>query len=238
MNKEKNCLRKGSQHFCKGRDLGFSSQKGVEGFSLGDPGEFKNNWSFFSQWRELIFFEHLLGTKWNRKSCLTLCNPVVYTVHGILQARILEWVVFPFSWILAAQGFNPGLLHCRQILHQLSHKGSLRILEWVAYLFSSGSSWPRNWTGISCIAGRFSTNWAVREARSWAPRAWQMWPHFFLTPWWEWSCFSPWAAEEETEVKWGCPLTQLTSRKGVMRGGVGSSGCGLSFVSPPCFAPL
>ena len=43
MNKEKNCLRKGSQHFCKGRDLGFSSQKGVEGFSLGDPGEFKNN---------------------------------------------------------------------------------------------------------------------------------------------------------------------------------------------------
>ena len=30
-------------------------------------------------------------------SCLTLCNPKNYTVHGILQARILEWVVFPFS---------------------------------------------------------------------------------------------------------------------------------------------
>ena len=29
--------------------------------------------------------------------CLTLCNPVDYTVHGILQARILEWVAFPFS---------------------------------------------------------------------------------------------------------------------------------------------
>ena len=31
------------------------------------------------------------------QSCLTLCGPMVYTVHGILQARILEWVAFPFS---------------------------------------------------------------------------------------------------------------------------------------------
>ena len=30
------------------------------------------------------------------QSCLTLCDPVDYTVHGILQARILEWVAFPF----------------------------------------------------------------------------------------------------------------------------------------------
>ena len=29
--------------------------------------------------------------------CPTLCNPVDYTVHGILQAKILEWVAFPFS---------------------------------------------------------------------------------------------------------------------------------------------
>jgi len=29
--------------------------------------------------------------------CLTLCYPMDYTVHGILQARILEWVAFPFS---------------------------------------------------------------------------------------------------------------------------------------------
>ena len=28
--------------------------------------------------------------------CLTLCDPMDYTVHGILQARILEWVAFPF----------------------------------------------------------------------------------------------------------------------------------------------
>ena len=31
------------------------------------------------------------------QSCLTLCNPMNYTVHGILQTRILEWVAFPFS---------------------------------------------------------------------------------------------------------------------------------------------
>ena len=48
--------------------------------------------------------------------------------------------------IFSTQGSNPGLLHCRQILYQLSHKGSPRILEWVAYPFSSGSSWSRNQT--------------------------------------------------------------------------------------------
>ena len=58
---------------------------------------------------------------------------------------------------------NPGLLHCRQILYQLSHKISPSILEWVAYPFSSGTSWPRNWTRVSCITGRFFTNWAIRE---------------------------------------------------------------------------
>ena len=46
--------------------------------------------------------------------CLTLCDPMDYTVHGILQARILEWVAFPFS---------------------------------------RGSSQPRDQTQISCTAG-------------------------------------------------------------------------------------
>ena len=47
--------------------------------------------------------------------------------------------------IFPTQGSNPGLPHCRQILYQLSHKGSPRILEWVTYSFSSGSFQPRNW---------------------------------------------------------------------------------------------
>ena len=65
--------------------------------------------------------------------------------------------------IFPPQGSNPGLPHCRQIVYQLSHKGSPRILEWVAYPFSIGSSWPRNQMGVSCIAGGFFTNWAIRE---------------------------------------------------------------------------
>ena len=65
--------------------------------------------------------------------------------------------------IFPTQGLNPGLLHCRQILYQLSHKGSPRILEWVACSFSSGSSRPRNRTGVSCVTGGFFTNWAIRE---------------------------------------------------------------------------
>ena len=59
------------------------------------------------------------------QSYLTLCDPMDYTVHGILQARILEWV---------------------------------------AYSFSRGSSRPTNQTGVSCIAGGFLTSWATREA--------------------------------------------------------------------------
>ena len=66
--------------------------------------------------------------------------------------------------IFLTQESNPGLLHCGQILYQLSHKGSPKILEWVAFPFSRGSSWLRNRTGVSCIAGRFFTNWAIREA--------------------------------------------------------------------------
>ena len=66
--------------------------------------------------------------------------------------------------IFPTQRLNPGLPHCRQILYQLNHKGSPRILEWVAYPFSRGSSQPRNWAGVSCIAGRFFTSWATRDA--------------------------------------------------------------------------
>ena len=67
------------------------------------------------------------------QSCLTLCDPKDYTVHGILQPRILEWVSFPFS---------------------------------------RGSSQPRERTQVSHTAGRFSTSWATGEAHTrlrWAP---------------------------------------------------------------------
>ena len=98
------------------------------------------------------------------QSCPTLCDPIDYTVRGILQARILEWVAFPSPGDLPNPGIKPrspalqvdslaaepqgksenigvgslsllqeifptkelnwGLLHCRQILYQLSYQGS------------------------------------------------------------------------------------------------------------------
>ena len=68
--------------------------------------------------------------------------------------------------IFWTQGWNSGLQHCRWILYQLSYKGSPRILEWVAYLFSKGTSQPRNWTGVSCIAGGLFTNWPIISGKA------------------------------------------------------------------------
>ena len=58
------------------------------------------------------------------QSCPTICDPMDYTVNGILQARILECIAFPSPGVFPTQGLNPGPLNCRQILYQLSHQGS------------------------------------------------------------------------------------------------------------------
>ena len=50
-----------------------------------------------------------------------------YTVHGILQVRILEWVAFPFSRGSSQPRINPGLPYSRWILYQLSCQGSLNL---------------------------------------------------------------------------------------------------------------
>ena len=95
------------------------------------------------------------------QSCLTLGDPMDCSlpgssVHGDspgknagLGCHAVLQGIFPL------QGLNPGLLHCKQILYHLSQQESLGILEWVAYPFSRGPSWPRNRTRVSCIAGRF-----------------------------------------------------------------------------------
>ena len=72
---------------------------------------------------------------------------------------------------------TPTVQHCRHILYHLSHQGSPRILGWVAYPFSSRSSWPRNQTGVSCFAGRFFTSWAIREA----PLTMQVWVNCLIS---------------------------------------------------------
>ena len=90
-------------------------------------------------------------------SCLTLCGPMDssppgLSVHGDSPGKKtgLDWHAL-LQGIFPTQGSNPGLPHCEQILYHLSHQGNPRILEWVAYPFSRGSSWPRNQTGVSCI---------------------------------------------------------------------------------------
>ena len=102
-----------------------------------------------------------------------------YAVHGILQARILEYsgVVGScslFQRIFPTQGLNTGLPLCRWILYQLSHQGTPIILEWLAYTFSSGSSWHRDWIGVSCISGGFLPAEVPGKAMG-LQRVWQDW---------------------------------------------------------------
>ena len=75
-----------------------------------------------------------------RSVMLTLCDPMDYTFHGILQARILEWVAIPSPGDLPNPGVKPRSPTLQADFYQLSHRGSPRILEWVAYPFSRGSS--------------------------------------------------------------------------------------------------
>ena len=101
------------------------------------------------------------------QSCLTLCNlvdcsPPSSSVHGDSPGKgtgvgchALLQRIFP------AQGSNSGVLQYKRILYCLSRQGSPRILECVAYPFSRGTSWLRNWTGVSCIVVRFFTSRAT-----------------------------------------------------------------------------
>ena len=111
------------------------------------------------------------------------CSPSGSSAHGIPQARTLEWVAFPFSsgssqpknrtWVSCTTGrlFTNWTLREAPNWKSLSLADSLvlailwaGILEWVAFPFSRGSSQPRDQTQVSRIAGRFLTNWAIREA--------------------------------------------------------------------------
>ena len=102
--------------------------------------------------------------------CPTLCDPMDCSlagssVHGASPGKNTGVDCYALLHrIFPTQGSNPGLPNCRWIFYCLSHQGSPRILEWVAYPFSRGSSQSRNWTRVFCIAGRFFTSWAAREA--------------------------------------------------------------------------
>ena len=69
------------------------------------------------QFRELLVVQVKAA-----QSCPAFCYPKDYAVHGILQARVGSLSLL--QGIFPTQGSNPGLPHCRQILYQLSQKGS------------------------------------------------------------------------------------------------------------------
>ena len=119
--------------------------------------------SFQADWRPqeaMLMNSSHVPEKWKQKLLshvwLFVNSPGENT--GVSSLSLLQGI-FP------TQELNMCLLHCRQILYQLSHKGSPRILKWVAYPFSSRFSRPRNQTGVSCVADGFFTNWATKEAR-------------------------------------------------------------------------
>ena len=88
-----------------------------------------SKWLHCSPYQMILIADTLSGWKWKWESLSPVrlfCNPMDYMVHGILQARILEWVAFPFS---------------------------------------RGSSQPRAQTQVSSLADRFFTSWVTREAQ-------------------------------------------------------------------------
>ena len=119
----------------------------------------------------------------------TLCDPVDYTVHGILQARILEWVAFPFfSGIFPTQGQNPGLPHFRQILYQLSQHGSPRFVGrgcnavlWDLPLGALPGSQSKYWRKCPCASGRGIEKGVILKYTR-ALWSWQVW-HILTCPW-------------------------------------------------------
>ena len=113
------------------------------------------------------------------QSCPTLWEPMDYTVHGILQARIMEWAAFPFP-----RGSSQPKDRTSPALQADSlpaePQGKPKNTGVGNLSLSSRSSWPRNQTGVSCIAGRFFTNWAIREDQFMIPNEYHKLLIFFL----------------------------------------------------------
>ena len=82
------------------------------------------SWGFFGFVLEIVPYKLLKVKVLVTQSCPTLydlnrLSPPDSSVHGVSQARILEWVAIPFSRGLPNLGIKPGLLYCRQILYHL-----------------------------------------------------------------------------------------------------------------------
>ena len=102
----------------------------------------------------------LIGTVFLILSCLSCLYILeISSLSGALHANIfshsdrcVKWKLFSHVQLFATPWTVHGILQAR-------------ILEWVTFAFSKGSSRPRNWTEVFRIAGGFFTNWAIREAK-------------------------------------------------------------------------
>ena len=75
-----------------------------------------------------------------------VCSLPGSSVHGILQARILEWVAISFSRG-SSQWSNPGHLHCRKILYHLSHQ-TLSFSTWILIYMPARKEYYRNYVSL------------------------------------------------------------------------------------------
>ena len=92
------------------------------------------------------------------QSCPTLCNPMDCSPPGSSVHGDFPGTNTRMGNRALLQGLNPGLRIAGRFFNHLSHQESPRILEWVAYPFSRGSSQPRNRTRVSSIADGFFTS--------------------------------------------------------------------------------
>ena len=117
-------------------------------------------------------WSHITHPPGGQCCCAVLSRSVVSNAlcpHGLQPARLLclwgfsrqeYWSGLPCPppGDLPNPGIEPRSPAPQVDLYQLSHQGSPRILEWVAYLFSRGSSRYRDRTRVSCLAGGFFIN--------------------------------------------------------------------------------
>ena len=97
--------------------------------------------------------------KWKSLSCVHLCDPMEYTVHGILQARILEWVAIPFSRGPSQPRDRTQVSHiaggfftswATKKAQECWLVGSLSLLQWIFPLRSRASqSLRQDWSDLA-----------------------------------------------------------------------------------------
>ena len=100
----------------------------------------------------------VVGKRWkkNRKDFI---SPVTYKKKKLFGTNVL--VAIAVLCVCVCKSVSCVQL-CDSMDHTVHRILQVRILEWVAFPFSRGSLHLRDWTQVSCMAGRFFTNWATR----------------------------------------------------------------------------